>query len=84
MNEVANAISGVAGESVISSIGLGLGLGVGLIVLLAILSRFLYICRPNQLLVVSGRKRRTEDGSVVGRERTRGSGFLCACAPSPS
>jgi flotillin len=33
---------------------------------LGIVSRFLYICRPNQLLVISGRRRRTEDGSLVG------------------
>ncbi|MBN2577351.1 MAG: flotillin family protein, partial [Deltaproteobacteria bacterium] len=54
------------GHSVGSAIGLGLGLGIAFLIFLAILSRFLYICRPNQLLVVSGRKRRTEDGTLVG------------------
>jgi len=66
MNEVLNASSAIVGGSIIGSIGLGLGLGVGLLVLLGILSRFLYICRPNQLLVVAGRKRRAEDGTTVG------------------
>jgi flotillin len=45
---------------------MGLGIGVVFLVLLSIVSRFIYICRPNELLVISGRKRRTEDGSLVG------------------
>jgi flotillin len=44
----------------------GLGIGIGILILLGVFSRFLYICKPNELLVLSGRKRRTEDGSVVG------------------
>jgi flotillin len=66
MNELVDATNALAGPSIGSAIGLGLGLGVAFLIFLAILSHFLYICRPNQLLVVSGRKRRTEDGSLVG------------------
>jgi flotillin len=66
MNEIVNATSAIGDASVVSAIGLGLGIGIGLLIFLAILSRFLYICRPNQLLVVAGRKRRTEDGTLVG------------------
>ena len=44
----------------------GLAIGAAFLILLGIISHFLYICRPNQLLVISGRRRRTEDGSLVG------------------
>jgi flotillin len=66
MNDIVSATSVLASPSLGGAILLGLGIGVGFLVFLAILSHFLYICRPNQLLVVSGRKRRTEDGSLVG------------------
>jgi flotillin len=66
MNDIVSATSAVGGQSVVGAIVMGLGLGVAFLIFLAILSRFLYICRPNQLLVVSGRKRRTEDGTQVG------------------
>ncbi len=38
----------------------------GVMMLMFILSRFLYICRPNEILVFSGRKHRLPDGSTVG------------------
>lgn len=66
MNEIASGASEILGPSVVGAIGLGIGIGVAFLIFLGILSRFLYICRPNQLLVVSGRKRRTEDGTPVG------------------
>jgi len=53
MNPVAAAVTGLA-------------IGAAFLIVLGIVSRFLYICRPNQLLVISGRRRRTEDGSLVG------------------
>src|SRR5579859_4299822 len=47
-----------------------LGAAVGLVLLLFvvtfILSRFLYICAPNQILIFSGRKHRLPDGTTVG------------------
>jgi len=42
------------------------GIGVGLLIFFMILKKFLYICRPNQVLIFSGRKRTLADGSVVG------------------
>ncbi len=43
---------------------------VGLVLLLALLvfliSRFLVICKPNEVIVLSGRKHRLADGSTVG------------------
>src|SRR5262245_50811983 len=35
-------------------------------VLIAILRRFIYICRPNEIVIFSGRKHRLPDGSVAG------------------
>ena len=40
--------------------------GVGLLVLYVIIKQFLYICRPNEVLIFSGRKRTLADGSTVG------------------
>lgn len=43
---------------------------VGIVLLLAIViwfvSRFLVICKPNEIVVISGRRHRLPDGSVVG------------------
>jgi flotillin len=47
-----------------------LSAAVGLVLLVAVvmfvLSRFLYICAPSEILVFSGRKHRLPDGSVAG------------------
>ena len=40
--------------------------GVSLLVLYVIIKQFLYICRPNEVLIFSGRKRTLADGSTVG------------------
>jgi flotillin len=44
------------------------GLGGGLVIIFAIIfvTRFLYICRPNEILIFSGRKHRHPDGSESG------------------
>jgi len=39
---------------------------LGVILLYAYLRRFLYICRPNQVLIFSGRKHQLADGTPVG------------------
>jgi flotillin len=39
---------------------------VGVAVVTFILSRFVVICRPNELLVISGRQHRLADGSIAG------------------
>lgn len=43
-----------------------LGAALALLVLLFIMKRFLYICRPNEVLIFSGRRRRLADGQEVG------------------
>jgi flotillin len=45
-----------------------IGGGAGLVVLLSIMfaARFLYLCRPSEILIFSGRKHRLADGSEVG------------------
>ena len=40
--------------------------GVGLLFLFFILKKFLHICRPNEVLIFSGRRRLLEDGTYVG------------------
>src|SRR5450432_2372573 len=45
---------------------IGGGVIIGLIVLVMILTKFLNICPPSQILVFSGRKHRLPDGSTVG------------------
>ncbi len=57
---------GEATMNPVAAVVAGLAIGAAFLILLGIISRFLYICRPNQLLVISGRRRRTEDGSLVG------------------
>ncbi|HXU02999.1 MAG TPA: SPFH domain-containing protein [Polyangia bacterium] len=44
----------------------GLGGALALIVLLLFVARFIYICRPNEILIFSGRKHRNPDGSESG------------------
>ncbi len=53
-------------EKLLHTIGSAAALGVGVLVLFMILKKFLYICRPNQVLIFSGRKRVLADGSEVG------------------
>jgi flotillin len=44
----------------------GLGGGLAFIILVIFVSRFLYICRPNEILIFAGRKHRNADGSESG------------------
>ena len=45
----------------------GVGAGVGVLLVLIILYRYLLrICRPNEILIFSGRKHKTPDGRTVG------------------
>lgn len=40
--------------------------GVGFLMLIGLMRRFLYICRPNEIMIFSGSKRRMADGTEVG------------------
>ncbi len=45
---------------------LAAGGGVGLLILMGIIKKLLYICRPNEILIFSGRSRSLADGTSVG------------------
>jgi len=47
------------------------GVVVAIAVFIAILRQFLFICRPNEILLFSGRKHRLPDGSSVGYKVVR-------------
>jgi flotillin len=58
------------------NVGLVIALAIGVVVVLAIVIAFitscLVICQPNEVIVISGRKHRLQDGSVVGYKVLRG------------
>ncbi len=58
------------GPSPMAQIGIvvlvAFGVVIGLFVLIAMIKAFMYICRPNEILVFSGRKQKLEDGTVLG------------------
>ena len=61
VSQVSSALQGAL------SVGLlGVGGAVGVLVLITMLTRFLYVCRPSEILIFSGRKHRMADGSEVG------------------
>jgi flotillin len=45
---------------------LGGGAGAVILGVLFVISQFLFVCRPNEILIFSGRSYRLEDGSTVG------------------
>ena len=53
-------------------LGLALAVPIGAGILLAILRGFLYICRPNQILIFSGRRHTLPDGTLVGFKILKG------------
>jgi len=56
-------------EFIVSIFGIGL---FAIIVIMISISRLLLICHPNEIIILSGRKRRMPDGSVVGYRIIRG------------
>ncbi len=53
----------------------GGSIGVGLLILLAISKQFLYIGKPNEVLVFSGRSRQLADGTTIGYREVLGGGW---------
>jgi flotillin len=53
-------------SSLATPIGAAAGAAVAVVFLILFMSRFLYICRPNEILIFSGRKHRNPDGSEAG------------------
>lgn len=45
---------------------------MAVIVIAAVISRFLLICHPNEVIILSGRQRKLPDGSIVGYRLIRG------------
>jgi flotillin len=53
----------------------GGSIGIGLLVVLAVFKQFLYIGKPNEVLVFSGRSRRLADGTTIGYREILGGGW---------
>jgi flotillin len=53
-------------------LGLIVVAGVLVLTLMAFISRYLLICHPNEVIILSGRRRKLSDGSVVGYRQIRG------------
>ena len=45
---------------------LGAGGAAAVLLLIGLATRFLYVCRPSEILIFSGRKHRLADGTEVG------------------
>src|SRR5687768_3660148 len=52
--------------SIVAALMGGITFVIGVLVLIGIVKAFMYICRPNEILIFSGRKRRMADGESVG------------------
>ena len=50
------------------------GIGVGLLMLFALFKSFLFIGKPNEVLVFSGRSRKLADGTSIGYREVLGGG----------
>ena len=50
----------------IISVCLAAAAGIGLIALMAVVRGHIYICRPNEILIFSGRQHKLADGTTVG------------------
>jgi flotillin len=54
-------------------LGIGLGLGaVAVLLIIIFIKSHMVLCQPNELVVITGRKRRLEDGSILGYRVVRG------------
>jgi flotillin len=52
-------------QQLVVVIGVALAVAVGLLVFLALLRRFLFVCRPNELLVIAGKKHALPSGEAA-------------------
>src|SRR3954451_20244504 len=59
----ANPAGGFEAVDAALVISAAIAFAIGLLVLLAVYRAFLFICRPNELLIVSGRQQRLPDGT---------------------
>jgi flotillin len=61
LSNIGSAISSTLSIGFVGVLGAG-----GVLMLVTVLARFLYVCRPSEILIFSGRKHRLADGSEVG------------------
>lgn len=61
IQEATSAVNGVLGYAFMGAIAAGV-----VLLFIMMLTRFLYICRPSEILIFSGRKHRLADGTEVG------------------
>lgn len=59
-------------DKALSWFGLALAVPIAFGILLVILRSFLYVCRPNEILIFSGRRHTLADGTAVGYKILRG------------
>jgi flotillin len=60
------AVQGAAADPLWYVVGAALGMAFALLILIAIVKRLLYIARPNEALVFSGKRHTTADGQMLG------------------
>ena len=61
VTQVSSALQSTLSVGLLGAVG-----AVGILLMLTMLTRFLYVCRPSEILIFSGRKHRLPDGSEVG------------------
>jgi flotillin len=61
-----SAVMELSTEAATWIVALAFGAVLALLLLFSVISRFLVICRPNEVVVISGRKNRLADGSTIG------------------
>jgi flotillin len=61
-----SAVVELSTEAATWIVALAFGAVLALLGLFSVISRFLVICRPNEVVVISGRKNRLADGSTIG------------------
>jgi flotillin len=64
-------IGGVSLATAVFALFAAVGSVIGLTIFIAIVRQFLYICRPNEVLLFAGRKHRLPDGAEVGYKVVR-------------
>ena len=64
-------IGGVSLATAVTLLFLAVGSVIALTLFIAIVRQFLYICRPNEVLLFAGRKHRLPDGAEVGYKVVR-------------
>jgi flotillin len=65
-NAIPEELGGLDPATAMSILFVALAVVLGFAAIVWILTRFLYVCRPNEILIFAGRKHTLNDGSTVG------------------